>query len=108
MAQSAVSLWKRCLKALQQLTADPSNNAAVESALCDLLPLLKGAHALQDLPHATVKKLVNELQVGVAWMRLLVLGHLDRQLMFWASGAAGGKCLCCLYEQHCLYTALFI
>lgn len=73
MAHSAVTLWKSCLKALQQLTADPSNKAAVESAVCNLFELLDDADRVKDLPHATVKKLVNELQVGMAFRLMFSL-----------------------------------
>lgn len=65
MSTATVSLWASCIKALHQLTADPQNEAAVEAATQELFRLVDDAASKTNLPHAIVKKLVNDLQVGM-------------------------------------------
>ena len=62
MTAAAVLAWKLAIKHLQQLTTDPGNKDAVESATSELLSLCDDISS-KDLPSPVVKKLVNELKV---------------------------------------------
>jgi len=96
MTTATVLAWKSAIKHLQQLTADPGNRDAVESATSELLSLCDDISS-KALPSATVKKLVNELKVRLLRQQLQRTSHIhaanekhmqltDGTVVHWAPG----------------------